>query len=688
MNKSYFALALSIFLSFSAFSQHNFCGTDLIYKKQIEANPKAKAASELRLQNLRNVSEIHKANKSGVRIIPVVFHVIHNYGSENVPKEIIDETIEIMNADFRKNNEFISDITSNFSGIATDCEVEFRLATIDPDGNCTQGITRTVSSETENASDNVKDLIRWPNQRYLNVWVVKSIELDNSGDGTTLGYAYYPDVTQWNPSIDGIVVIASALGQNSSRNGRTMTHEVGHYLGLPHTFDGPCNQDGDGISDTPRENGDAYFGCDYNYNPCGTNLPANIENFMSYASCQKMYTAGQKTEINQTFSQYRSTLVSSNNLINTGTQDPNMVVDCQPIADFESDEKKVCQGEAVQFFDISYNGTPTTYAWSFPGGAPSTSTDANPTVVFNTPGDKNISLTVSNAQGQDQIVKNTFIRVEPAVAANSNPPYVEGFEAQPLTSGTWYVENPDNNVSWAETSVAAASGNTSMRITNVANSNLDQIDNLISESYNFSLIDDLEFKFKVAYRRKNENSTDVLKVYFSINCGKSWILRYVKTASALSTAPDGTLSFVPNASQWREETVNLSNQIRNATNVKVKFEFTSGGGNNIFIDDINISGSVGFNEAAKSISSFDVYPNPTTQDSKVFISSSNKFNGRLYLSDISGRIINQIPILLSQGGEEKEVPFVELASSLSEGLYFISLENSETKLVRRVIITK
>jgi hypothetical protein len=158
-----------------------------------------------------------------VKVIPIVFHIIHEYGSENISKEHVLEGLNIINEDFRKLNADTSSIDSAFKGIAADSEIEFRLAQKDPDGNCTNGITRTVSSLTHIADNDVKDLVRWPNDRYLNVWLVNSIA---SGAG---GYAYYPGAS---PDIDGIVLRSGQFGIGY----RSPTHEIGHYLNLPHTL--------------------------------------------------------------------------------------------------------------------------------------------------------------------------------------------------------------------------------------------------------------------------------------------------------------------------------------------------------------------------------------------------------------------------------------------------------------------
>jgi PKD repeat protein len=668
-------LAAAMLLSgFQASFAQDVCGTDRFLKKQLETNPKAKQSHEARKESLMHLDHNQpKSEQAANRVIPVVFHIIHQYGSENISKSIIEETLDIMNRDWQGTNEYVGTITSNFAGISSDMEVEFRLATLDPNGNCTEGITRTYSTLTEGASDNVKDLIRWPNTKYLNVWVVKSIEEDGSGSGITLGYAYYPNVMNWNPGVDGILCRADALGANSSRSGRTMSHEVGHYLGLAHTFEGSCGFDGDDCPDTPSENGNANFGCDYSYNPCGTSLPANVENIMSYSSCVKMFTNDQKDIVDNTFQDYRNVLISNSNLNATGTQAAGIVSNCKPIADFKSNTQIACQGESIDFIDLSYNGTPNNWNWTFNGGTPASSSEQSPTIQYNTPGIYTVSLVTSNDQGQTSFSQPQYIQVVTNVAENSNPPYSEGFEASPLSSGLWSIENPNNDLTWSEVSAGMATGSKCMRINNSANSTDGEVDALISNSYNFSLLQDLVFSFKVAYRQKTSTDNDQLKVYFSTNCGKTWLIRYSKIGSSLATTTASTASFVPNPSQYRTDEISISPSIKASNNVRFKFEFTSGGGNNIYIDDINITGSVGIEDPAVVNQSLVVFPNPANEKAELNYYSPKGGPVTYEVTDILGKIVHSESFPSNLGENSISINKNQLGQ---QGIYFLKVKGN------------
>ena len=201
--------------------------------------------------------------------IPVVVHVIHEFGPENISERQVKSQIDALNRDY------------NFLSEETDVSFEFFLAQKDPQGNCTNGITRTYSPYTVhgfggfNASSEaeLKGLINWPSDRYLNIWLVRSI------DQKVLGYSY----VGVNPTYhwDGVVIRAKNFGQTDAiappySLGRTTVHEIGHWLGLFHPFSmgyccddltTPCDSCGDYICDTPNAD-TVVYGCPKEINSC------------------------------------------------------------------------------------------------------------------------------------------------------------------------------------------------------------------------------------------------------------------------------------------------------------------------------------------------------------------------------------------------------------------------------------
>lgn len=293
MQKLFFAL---FFVSVSVFSQNHTCGFNEHMDLRYIADPgliEIRQSYEIEIQSIIN-SKVFFTEKT----IPVVIHIIYNDIYSNISNAQVYSAITAINEDYNANNLEFDNVISSFNSIKSDLDISFSLAQLDPSGNYTTGITRTESDFTDNANENVKSLILWDPNMYLNVWVVDNIE---SGAGA---YAYYPGTA---PSgAEGIVCRNSqfgTIGTSSSANfsSTTLTHEVGHYLNLAHTW-GDSNDPGsvsncdidDSVSDTPNTQGTLY-GCNTNQYTCGS--LDNIQNYMDYTDCTNMFTEGQRSRV-------------------------------------------------------------------------------------------------------------------------------------------------------------------------------------------------------------------------------------------------------------------------------------------------------------------------------------------------------------------------------------------------------
>ena len=323
------------------------CGNKHIFNN----NPQFKQAVNKTLNNIHNTTKTKKQSDSILRI-PVVVHVVYENTTENISDNIILSQINALNRDFRRQNADTTNTRVEFDTIAADTKIEFFLATIDPFGQPTTGITRTPTTETSFIDltfnlDKVKSALTggkdaWPVEDYLNIWVCDlSISLFGTSAPFVLGFAYPPaGISNWppgstptNPMFDGVVVHYEVFGENNplstlnfggttiyADKGRVCVHEVGHYLGLRHIWgDGDCTQD-DGIIDTPKSDSQADFQCDFTKNTCidsPYNFPDMIENYMDYSEeeCQNMFTKGQKDIMRTTLETVRLPLV----LLNTNT---------------------------------------------------------------------------------------------------------------------------------------------------------------------------------------------------------------------------------------------------------------------------------------------------------------------------------------------------------------------------------
>ena len=276
---------------------NNLMQTDSVYRKQIVT---LESQVEASIQNHANTNL-----RSTLYTIPVVVHVIHLGEPIGTGSNISD--IQIQQAIAGLNDRF-----RNVNGLGADVELEFCLASTDPNGNSTNGINRVNGSSVANYSANgitptgnpcsgavatvIKDLSRWPVSDYYNIWVVSEI-----CNGGFVGYASYPVGGLY----DGLVIVSTSMTSTSG----TLPHEVGHGFFLYHTFNGDggnvscpvdtnCLINGDLVCDTPP----------HKQSDCGTTNPCTSAgvwdnsryNYMAYCPLVNRFTQGQKDRIRAT----------------------------------------------------------------------------------------------------------------------------------------------------------------------------------------------------------------------------------------------------------------------------------------------------------------------------------------------------------------------------------------------------
>lgn len=327
-----------------------------------------------------------------VKTIPVVVHIIHTGEAEGVGNNISDA--QILSAMVQLNERFRKTPGTQGDADGVDTEIEFCLASIDPDGNPTDGINRVDGSTVSGYSSGgicvissscslnelaVKNLSRWSNTAYYNIWVVSEIQNNGGGFGIQ-GFAYLPGSSSL---YDGMVIMNSCFGSlgtvNSWNNmGRTLTHEMGHGMGLYHSFEGdnggstcPSAVTGDYVSDTdPHKRSSST--CPTGTNICtGSSLSNVVHNYMDYSSqtCADMYSQGQTDRMNAQINFFRSSLASSTTCTLVD------VVDLE-VSGVVNDQNYQCGSSYTPLVSVRNMGSEPistiTFTYSYDGGASST----------------------------------------------------------------------------------------------------------------------------------------------------------------------------------------------------------------------------------------------------------------------------------------------------------------------------
>lgn len=245
-------------------------------------------------------------------VVPVVVHVVWNTPPENIPSSAIEDMIATMNEDFNAVNADWNNARPEFIDDRADAAISFCLASTDPNGAPTNGITRTETTETwfdpETETDDMKSppkgIAAWDPASYMNIWIC-DISSGLGGGLVTTGYSYLPFGVA-GTDVDGPVIdYAYGIGTGN----RTATHEAGHYLGLLHPWsNGGCGSD-DGMDDTPVTDGPTFSCANTALMNCGE--LTQFENFMDYSDCPLMFTHDQTTMMASVLQNERLDLLSS-----------------------------------------------------------------------------------------------------------------------------------------------------------------------------------------------------------------------------------------------------------------------------------------------------------------------------------------------------------------------------------------
>ncbi len=676
------------------------CATDELLESQLQQHPEFREKMARSEAFYQAFAENQAANVTraacDVFIVPVVVHIIYDDALSNISDQQVQSQLVVLNQDYRHLP------ATPGAGTGVDTRIQFCLASKDPQGNASTGINRVMSSlttTTQADEQNLKSLIVWDPTRYLNIWVVKNIS-SSTGD-EILGYANPPDGP--NPQIHGIVVAGKYFGtlgsvQSPYNKGRTATHEIGHFLGLLHTFgtngtcDGPgslnCLNAGDRVCDTPSEQ-DAKYGCPTGApNTCVDNLcdaPDPIRNYMNYVDdlCMDQFTAGQVTRMNSFLLSSLYSIVSPANLIATGCQ--NMPLEeTAPVAEFAVATRTACTGQAIQFTNQS-TGCIVSYAWTFPGGTPATSSAASPLITYAQAGTYPVSLVVTNPAGSTNMTKVGLVNIADTRAL---VPITESFETSPFPPTGWLALSGDGKGTWGKTGSAGSVGSASVVMANYSSPSCNSKNDLITPTFSLVGATVAVLSFDYAYKARNvdPDDADQLIVEVSQDCGLTFTTTAFDKAGFLLTknfAIQATGSFIPMAADWQSVSFNLQNFV-GKEGVRIRFRCLSKSGQNLFLDNIQITGNVAIDPDQFLDASLEVYPNPFEEVIQLSLNLDKP-------SVLSARLLD------IQGKEVAATSFGKLDPTLHEltwnlssyagithGFYLLVLETESGMVVRKI----
>jgi hypothetical protein len=300
-------LVLLIAISFKQLAAQQRCSSFDYLQTQLKKDPSLQykinaieAFTQSRIKNSHNLAS--RLDGNFVIRIPVVVHILYHDSNQNISDTRVQEQIAALNRDYRRNNPDTANTPSYFKSVATDCKIEFKLATSDPQQRSTTGIIRKYTpiktweeDDKMKFSDSYGD-DAWDSKSYLNIWVCNIKDV--------LGYSSFVGGPE---NMDGVVINIGAFGQSNTISsydkGRTAVHEIGHWLSLIHLWgDTDCGDDS--VADTPKQS--TYtVGCPSGIRiSCGNGPNGNMYmNYMdfTYDDCMNMFTKGQKERMRAQF---------------------------------------------------------------------------------------------------------------------------------------------------------------------------------------------------------------------------------------------------------------------------------------------------------------------------------------------------------------------------------------------------
>lgn len=683
------------------------CGTMQRLELKLARNPKLKARFEqerLAFTNALKRSAFRlegDSNSKTAYTIPIVFHIV-TANPNNISDATILAQLEVLNRAFSGTNADTTRIPSYFKPLFGKSAIQFCLAQRTPTGEGTSGIERTKTSQTSFSSDN--DAVKhastggadsWDTKKYYNVWICP---LSNN----ILGYSTFPNDS--GASADqGVVIDYRSLPGGSFTNyrmGKTLPHETGHYFNLYHIWgddQGACTGT-DYVDDTPNQ-ADATKSCPsgIKYDACTPDSNGIMyQNYMDYTydSCLVMFTRQQVVRMESALITYRSSLLTSNACT------PPIIKNFDArLSSIDQPSQRLCSSSISPVVSIQNNGSQTltsldistridsgtisTFKWTGSLAYLATAT-VNLNTINITPGTHTLNIYVANPNNNaDEITTNDTISTSIQFYAPTTS-VSESFEGNTFPPTGWDIVNPDNSITWKKVTGVSKTGSSSVMIENFNYNFIGAKDDLRLPTVSLQNADSAFLSFQVAaatYSAATSNTGvwDTLQVLVSTDCGQTYTSLYKKYGADLVTRPGSTTyAFVPNASEWRKDSIDLAGFL-GQSNLLFSIRNTAGYENNIYLDDINVR-SVFINPNLKRVG-FLVTPNPTSGAIMVQFYPQPSSLRALQVYNISGQKLTEVNI---QDGQANNSYNIDL-TSFAPGTYILRAVFSDRVITRKIL---
>jgi hypothetical protein len=756
LKKSLLLLATAFSLN-GAHAQILPCASSEMHKKLLAQHPELaqmEADMERQLQEgLRKIDYTKAAKTTFVDQsnnedfwydIPIVVHIIHDYNTYSntfngdfVTDDFIFEAVKDWNIVFAKQNADTADVIAPFKKWIGNPHIRLHLATIDPLGNVTKGITRRRSYLTYTGGDQAK-FDGWSNTSYINIWFINKMSVDHS---EAAAYAYKPSAVTYIPFYDGVISLAGYMNNGS----KTINHELGHVLNLSHVW-GDNNQPGticgdDNVDDTPPTKGHNPGGCtasaiydtvcSINYFKLYTDSVGTLElvdypdtnnsqNIMDYTYCDKMFSKGQGKRMHLALNSDiggRNNLWDSLNLIATGAMLDRP--DLKPIPEFSvtnitgssyliKNGNFAFVGKDVKFTNFTMNDTVTALKWYFNDDPiPASTSLTNFSHAFTTPGWVKVTMTATgNHTGDSTISWEKALFVTDEVGTLASGGYFQEFNSGGDVD-KWPIFNYFNNEFKWELSNTGAFDNTSIkyngfdsRITPffypLTGSPKGDFDDFYSVPMDFTGLTsgcNLNFFYTGASRSSSSASiNDSLYIDYSSNKGVSWFSLAKLGKGDIFNKGSMSTPYTPTGSwDWEAKTLPLPVGAL-TTGTVFRFRYKPGvteagtysSGNNFYMDRIHFSPWPAEASIIKAgTTSVTIVPNPTMGDAFVIVNDVANTNVQLSVSDITGKVVFTTSEYIRSAQGRITIPASAIAV---KGVYLVHTQTGNQTNTQKLVV--